>query len=279
MSNLPRQVKDITGQRFGRLVAVKFLDTIAQAKGRAARWVCRCDCGKDVVALGLSLRRGNTSSCGCLAQEATSVRNFKHGDAARGKKAVEYTAWRNMLARCYDTKHDKFALYGGRGVTVCQRWRDSYRNFLADMGRRPEDCTSIDRRDGDGHYEPGNCRWANQTTQVRNSAKATPYETPDGIMPIIEAAERAAMPYGRLRSRNRYGWTAERALQEPKHEAVLLTVRGQQMTIAEAAKISPIGYAGILKRLRAGWDAEAAALTPKQKTGPKRRQPSRDSAA
>src|SRR5690606_32604787 len=117
----------------------RFVDTIKQSKGRAARWLCRCDCGEELVVIGTSLRTGNTRSCGCLAREAVVSRNRKHGDAARSRKRVEYIAWMNMRSRCYNPGNEHFSLYGGRGITVCDRWltgengNTGFECFLADM--------------------------------------------------------------------------------------------------------------------------------------------------
>lgn len=105
--------------------------------------------------------------------------NFRHGAAGhirskhgRTKPTPEYQAWVNMRRRCENSKAHNYARYGGRGITVCDRWRDSFENFLADMGERPSPIRSLDRRDNNGHYEPGNCRWAAASTQTHNSSNA-----------------------------------------------------------------------------------------------------------
>jgi hypothetical protein len=274
MINIPKQVKDIAGKRFGRLVVVGFHDTIAMPNGRAARWQCRCDCGTEVVVIGTSLRRGNTSSCGCISRERTAARNSKHGDARRGRKTPEYTAWRNMIARCYNPKSSTYHHYGGRGIAVCDRWRfgeaptTGFECFLYDMGRRPSPQHSIDRYpDRDGDYRPGNTRWATQSEQVRNSKKAL---LVDGLS-MIEAAESVGADYSLVRSRRQRGWDIDRAMLAPKSENRRIVVNGIAMTISEAARISPITREGIDRRIRQGWEPEAAVLTPRQKTGPKPR--------
>jgi hypothetical protein len=152
---------EITGQRFGRLAVIGF----AKIDGRRrAHWLCRCDCGNEVVVRGQSLRSGDTQSCGCLQQFA----NLKHGHRRSHSPSPEYISWCSMLTRCTNPKATGFANWGGRGITVCERWLHSFANFLADMGLKPSPDLSLDRIDNDGNYEPGNCRWATPEEQNNN---------------------------------------------------------------------------------------------------------------
>jgi hypothetical protein len=155
--------KDITGQRFGKLMA---LEVIGRANGQAL-WKCVCDCGKISTAYGANLRKGTTTSCGCRRKEPPH--NKRHGE--RRPETPEYKCWHSMRERCLNPKHPFFKDYGGRGITICERW-NSYENFLDDMGRRPPDHV-FDRTDNDGNYEPSNCRWVTVTesNQNRRSSK------------------------------------------------------------------------------------------------------------
>ena len=153
---------DLTNQRFGRLTVLRFSHT---GKWGRAFWACLCDCGKETVASGEDLKSGNTASCGCLWQ-SLGDRTRKHG---RSRTSV-HNRWKEMHQRCRNPKHKRFADYGGRGIQVCERWHD-FTNFLADMGEPPPGLT-LDRKDNDGNYEPGNCRWATDTEQRSNKRKS-----------------------------------------------------------------------------------------------------------
>lgn len=156
--------KDITNQRFGRLVAVR---PSGNKKHNCIAWTCQCDCGNQAEVASNTLRSGYTRSCGCLARETAAKAKLKHG--AWGSPA--YRSWDMMIQRCTNPKHTSFPRYGALGVTVCERWR-TFSLFLSDMGERPAG-TSIDRIDSCKGYEPGNCRWATTLEQARNKRKPT----------------------------------------------------------------------------------------------------------
>lgn len=143
------------GQRFGRLVSI---ERVAPLK-----WKFACDCGETPILFADNVKRGLTRSCGCLNSEATKARCYK--EDAR-KRTPEYRTWQSIHQRCGNTNDKDYRKYGGRGIKVCERWA-AYENFLADMGKRPED-RSIDRINNDGDYEPSNCRWATVLEQARN---------------------------------------------------------------------------------------------------------------
>lgn len=156
--------KDITGQQFGKLTAVKPTDKRIQG---SIVWELNCDCGavvfRNVKTLIRSSNQNATSSCGCQHSVYTST----HGYCTNHKKRKAYSTWSSMNNRCSKTSRGN-KYYGMRGIIVCERWRDSFENFLADMGERPSLNHSIDRIDVNGNYEPSNCRWATRSIQVRN---------------------------------------------------------------------------------------------------------------
>jgi len=159
-----RPAIDLSGNRFGRLIVI---ERAGSDLGGNAKWRVFCDCGKETIVSGCSLRYGYTKSCGCLRREIIINRNTTHGDSCSRSVSREYGIWNGMKSRCTNRKCKDFKYYGGRGIKVCCRWLDSFDNFLKDMGRCPPGL-SIERKNNDGDYEPGNCLWATQSDQIKN---------------------------------------------------------------------------------------------------------------
>jgi len=155
-----RPIKERTGKRYRRWTVLRFAGF---GQHREARWLCRCDCGNERVVVGSELGRGRSRSCGCLQKEEVRRRQTKHGLW----DSPTWRSWNHMKDRCVNPKNIGYRYYGGRGVRVCPRWLHSFENFLEDMGKRLLG-TSLDRINNNGHYEPGNCRWATVVEQNNN---------------------------------------------------------------------------------------------------------------
>jgi len=157
---MSRKIIDLTGKRFGRLVV------LALHPERSRMWVCRCDCGGERIVRGSDLIRGMSKSCNCLRKEMFAKRSTKHGLC----RSRAYQSWKGMKARCFNPRDRAYPDYGGRGITVCERWL-IFENFYADMGEPPPGLT-LDRINNDGNYEPGNCRWATASEQASNRRRS-----------------------------------------------------------------------------------------------------------
>ncbi len=158
-------VNTVIGVKYGRLTITGF-DSVD--KHNNYRFYCLCDCGNtSLVRLG-ALRRGRIQSCGCYNSDALKAR-VVHGHARNGKSSAEYRAWQNMKNRCYSVNLKCYPNYGGRGIIVCDKWKDDFELFLSDVGRRPSSKHSLDRPNTNGNYEPGNVRWATKKQQQQNT--------------------------------------------------------------------------------------------------------------
>lgn len=202
------RLQDLTGRRFGRLVAISLW---GYDKFDKVLWLCRCDCGKACSPTANKLTVGETRSCGCLHDEAAGNRLRTHG----GKGTRVYNVWASAKGRCSNPTDPVYKNYGGRGITMCPAWRASFAQFLADMGPRPEGGT-LDRIDNDGPYSPENCRWATRTEQCRNQRKTKRFTYRGESLTLGEWSARTKLAESALYYRiKEAGWTIERALTTP----------------------------------------------------------------
>jgi len=199
--------QDLTGQRFGRLVVV---ERRGSTKNRAAKWFCECDCGNSKVICQRELKTGESRSCGCLHKELLSSRMRTHGMS----KTYTYKIWQGIIKRCKNSNASNFDYYGGRGITVCDRWLESFANFFEDMGECPKGM-SIDRIDSSGNYEPENCRWATLEQQASNTRRSRLIEFDGKTLTLSQWSRETELGITTLFYRFERGWSIEKALTLP----------------------------------------------------------------
>lgn len=198
------------GMKFGRL-------TVLYVVGESC--ICLCSCGAEKTIKNCNLRSGDSRSCGCLRKEDRARRNATH----LLTMSKTYICWTNMKARCFNEKHHRYPSYGKRGITVCERWRDSFENFLSDMGEAPEGRT-IDRIDVDGDYEPDNCRWATREQQNNNKRTSVKLSVDGELKTAAEWSAISGVARRTIVGRIGLGWDAKAAVfeavrKQAKHQA------------------------------------------------------------
>lgn len=193
------------GSRFGRYVVVS-----GQSDRGKHHVLCRCDCGNERAVYRYSLLSGDAKSCGCFRRELTAKNKTTHGL----RHTPEYDVWHGMLMRCHNPKKRSFADYGARGIIVCDRWRESFAAFYADMGQRPSPAHTIERRNNDGPYEPSNCYWATRATQNANTRKNHRLTVNGETHHLAEWARRSGLSHATIIRRLSLGWSIERTLTE-----------------------------------------------------------------
>lgn len=186
---------DLTGRRFGRLVAIRI---VGKSKGGTAMWECQCDCGNTHITKSSSLLSGDTKSCGCLHREQLRERKTIHGL----KHTRLYSVWNKMKQRCHNENDKSYKNYGGRGIKVCSEWRYDFQSFYDwALANGYQEGLTIDRKNNDGDYEPGNCRWATDAEQNLNK-RTNRFITFEGETKTVkEFADKYGIRYTTLYSR------------------------------------------------------------------------------
>lgn len=194
------KANDLTGRRFGRLVAVARSESTARGH---ATWMCRCDCGGGTVVMATNVLRGLTASCGCLQEKSRT----KHGMC----KTRTYGAWMGMKSRVSGNGDLSKKHYQGRGIKVASQWETSFEQFLADMGECPPGM-ELDRVDNDGDYEPGNCRWATRSQQMANTRRTHIVACLGESMCLLHACKKIGLSYRTAMKRMARGMSAQQAI-------------------------------------------------------------------
>lgn len=198
---------DLTGQRFYRWIVLSYAGYSPKS---GSRWLCRCDCGtvKTVATKHLRAKHNPSHSCGCLSAEVASATMLRHGLS----NSPEHVAWQRMRGRCNNPKEASYIYYGARGIRVCDKWESSFEDFLSDVGLRPSPEHSLDRIDTNGHYEPGNVRWADRRTQATNTRYNHRVTLNGETLTIVEWSERIGIRSATISKRLQLGMSAEQAL-------------------------------------------------------------------
>lgn len=210
--------QNLLHRKFNKLTAIGYAgrEKRRNARGYIHRWLWKCDCGNFTFARNAEVKGGGTKSCGCESSRATISRRFTTHGACVGGRTPEYKVWLGIIARCTDPNLPRWMDYGGRGITMCARWRHSFENFLADMGKKPSKDHSIERKENDGNYEPGNCAWATRIEQARNTRRNRWLEFQGERLLISEWAHRTGIRRLTIKKRiDKLGWSVERALTIP----------------------------------------------------------------
>lgn len=201
-------LRDLTGQRFGRLMVMER----SQNAKKQVCWRCLCDCGNEIITRADNLVSGRTQSCGCFNREQSSKKHTKHGDS----NTRLYSIWKKIKSRCNDKNNTRYSDYGGRGITVCSEWSESFEAFKEwslENGYRKD--LTIDRKDVNGNYEPSNCRWVTNQKQ-QNNRRDNHFITYNGkTRTITEWARIYNLSENALVHRILRGWEIDRALNTP----------------------------------------------------------------
>ena len=199
---MPRY-KDATGKRFGRLTAIEY---VRSDKDGRAFWRCKCDCGNEAIVPRCSMASGNTISCGCALTEALT----KHGKS----KTTLYKKWQSMKTRCDNPKSNRFAYYGGKGISYCVRWR-LFENFYEDMHEGYRKGLTLDRIDGSKDYSKENCHWVDYADQNNNKSDNILFAYGGRVYTPKEVSKRFSIPLSTVYNRRIAGWSDERIIETP----------------------------------------------------------------
>lgn len=206
-------MNNLIGQKFGRLTIIQKMDN---DKWGHHRYLCQCTCKQKKIILGNKLESGHTKSCGCLQKDTVreiGSQNIKHGHSRGKQRSAIYITWMNIVQRCANPNTANYKYYGGRGITVCERWL-KFENFLEDMGERPEG-KSLDRVKNNKGYCKENCRWTTQKEQARNRRDNRLIFCFGRLQCISAWSEETNIKTGTIIARLDRRWSTEKTLTTP----------------------------------------------------------------
>lgn len=216
------------GDRYGMLVLAEKKMAVMAGYSRQA-FVCRCDCGNTKIFSTRHLISGQMKSCGCNKSKAARDRATKHGLS----ETSLYKTWLSMRGRCHRPTEQSYKDYGGRGISVCDEWRNDFQAFAAYVGAKPTQLHSLDRIDNNGNYEPGNVRWATRIEQANNRRSSTAVEFNGQVKTLTEWSESTGIHPYTIHTRIRdLGWSIEKALTTPARSR-LIKYNSQEKTMAQ----------------------------------------------
>lgn len=216
LSYRPGVIARLDGQRFGLLTVL----SRAPSAGGYAMWNCRCTCGAEIIVGGNRLRQGRKNRC------ASKVHKVQRTMSLTLEYRSEYQSWGSMRDRCTNPAHKNYKNYGGRGITICDRW-NSFQNFMLDMGRKPDPKFTIEREDVNGNYEPKNCRWISRADQGRNKRNSVFVIYKGKRMLLIDLVEELGLSRGVVYGRLKAGWTLAQSIALPLHTVTNTRRRGR----------------------------------------------------
>lgn len=199
--------KALNGQRFGKLIVVKYIYSDNHGE---TYWLCKCDCGNEIIVKRTNLRSGNTKSCGCLHSDVLAKRNETHGLS----KTRQFSIWQSMIQRCYNPNTKFYERYGGRGITIYDEWKNDFKAFYDwSLQNGYQDNLTIDRIDNNKGYEPTNCRWSTQKEQCENRSTTRLFEVNGQVYSANELSKISGISARLIKQRvDRDGWTIEKAI-------------------------------------------------------------------
>jgi hypothetical protein len=202
---IPQRFKNLLGLKFGRHTVIEYA---GKTKKGTTTWKCLCACGKSTIVKADVLKRGSSMSCGCLAIDNLKIRSIKHGH----RYSAEYSTWNSMKSRCLNKNHKSYNSYGGRGITICNEWINSFESFLSDMGNRPSKRHSLERIDNNKGYSKDNCIWATGKSQANNK-RSNRLISHNGKTQTLNAwSEETGIRPDTISQRLKLGWPINEAL-------------------------------------------------------------------